>query len=103
MLNLFLKERKQLMPCEKNIKNGFTLIELMIVIVILSITALTAIPMLSSGASMQIRSAANMIAADLEYAKSMAISRDRTIKLCLTMTMKVIVSQIMLGLSFLIL
>jgi prepilin-type N-terminal cleavage/methylation domain-containing protein len=75
MLSLFLKERKKLMPCEKNIKNGFTLIEVIIVIVILSITALTAIPMFSSGANMQIRSAANMIAADLEYARSMAISR----------------------------
>lgn len=54
---------------------GFTLIELIIVIVIISIAALTAIPMMSSAAGMQIRSAANMITADLEYAKSMAISR----------------------------
>ena len=54
---------------------GFTLVELLIVIAIISIAALTAIPMMSSAASMQIRSAANMIAADLEYTKSMAISR----------------------------
>ena len=54
---------------------GFTLVELLIVIAIISIAALTAIPMMSSAASMQIRSAANMLAADLEYAKSMAISR----------------------------
>ena len=54
---------------------GFTLVELLIVIVIISIAALTAIPMMSSAAGMQIRSAANMLAADLEYAKSMAISR----------------------------
>ena len=54
---------------------GFTLIELIIVVVIISIAALTAIPMMSSAAGMQIRSAANMITADLEYAKSMAISR----------------------------
>lgn len=54
---------------------GFTLVELLIVIVIISIAALTAVPMMSSAASMQIRSAANMLAADLEYAKSMAISR----------------------------
>jgi prepilin-type N-terminal cleavage/methylation domain-containing protein len=80
MLSLFLKERKKLMPCEKNIKNGFTLIEVIIVIVILSITAMTAIPMFSSGANMQIRSAANMIAADLEYARSMAISRGQNYK-----------------------
>jgi prepilin-type N-terminal cleavage/methylation domain-containing protein len=54
---------------------GFTLIEIIIVVVILSIAALTAIPMMSSASSVQIRSAANLIAADLEYAKSMAISR----------------------------
>ncbi len=41
------------------------------------IAAVTAIPMMGSAASMQIRSAANMIAADLEYAKSMAISRQK--------------------------
>ena len=57
------------------ISRGFTLIELIIVIVIISIAALTAIPMMSSAASVQIRSAANMLTADLEYAKSMAISR----------------------------
>lgn len=59
----------------RGISGGFTLVELLIVIAIITIAALTAIPMMSSAASMQIRSAANMIAADLEYAKSMAISR----------------------------
>ncbi len=59
----------------RGISGGFTLVELLIVIAIIAIAALTAIPMMSSAASMQIRSAANMITADLEYAKSMAISR----------------------------
>lgn len=54
---------------------GFTLVEIIIVVVILSIAAMTAIPLMSSASSVQIRSAANLIAADLEYAKSMAISR----------------------------
>jgi Tfp pilus assembly protein FimT len=45
------------------------------VVVILAIAAMTAIPMMSSASSMQIRSAANLIMADLEYAKSMAITR----------------------------
>jgi prepilin-type N-terminal cleavage/methylation domain-containing protein len=59
----------------RGISGGFTLVELLIVIAIITIAALTAIPMMSSAASVQIRSAANMLTADLEYAKSMAISR----------------------------
>ena len=60
--------------------HGFTIVELLIVVVILSIVALTAIPMMSSAASIQIRSAANIIAADIEYARSMAISRGQNHK-----------------------
>ena len=56
-------------------ERGFTVIEILIVMVIISIVALTAVPMMSSASSIQIRSASSMIAADLEYAKSMAISR----------------------------
>lgn len=68
-----LQTRRQFRP---HIRRGaFTLIELMIVVVIIFIAAMTAVPMMSSAGSLQIRSAANMIAADLEYAKSMAISR----------------------------
>jgi len=57
--------------------SGFTVIEILIVVVILVIAAMTVIPLVGSAASTQIRSAANMIAADLEYAKSMAISRQK--------------------------
>ena len=59
----------------RGVCRGFTLIEIVIMVVIIAIAALTAVPMMSSAASMQIRSAANMITADIEYAKSMAISR----------------------------
>jgi len=66
-------------PClhglEARATSGFTLIELLVVVVILAIAAMVAIPMISSAGSVQIRSAANMVAADLEYAKSMSISR----------------------------
>ena len=55
--------------------SGFTVVEIVIVLMIISIAALAAVPMMSSASSVQIRSASSMIAADLEYAKSMAISR----------------------------
>ena len=61
--------------------SGFTVMEILIVVVILAIAAMLAVPLISSAAGMQIRSAANMIAADLEYAKSMAISRGQNFSL----------------------
>ncbi len=54
---------------------GFTLIEVIIVVVIISIAAAMVVPMMSSADDIQLRSAANKLAADIEYAKSMAISR----------------------------
>jgi len=54
---------------------GFTLIELLVVIVILGFAAAIAVPMMSSATSFQIRAGANKVAADLEYAKSTAISQ----------------------------
>jgi prepilin-type N-terminal cleavage/methylation domain-containing protein len=59
----------------RGISAGFTVVEILIVVVIMAIMAVMVVPMMTSAASMQIRSAANMVAADLEYAKSMAISR----------------------------
>ena len=56
---------------------GFTLIEIIVVVVILAIVALMAVPMFGSAADIQLKAAASMIAADLEYAKSMAISRQQ--------------------------
>ena len=46
-------------------------------VVILAIASMMAIPMMSSTGGMQVRSAVNMIAADLEYAKNIAISRQK--------------------------
>jgi prepilin-type N-terminal cleavage/methylation domain-containing protein len=58
-------------------KVGFTLVEILVVVVILAIAAAMAVPMFSGAAGFQTQSAANMIAADLEYAKSMAISHQQ--------------------------
>ncbi len=59
----------------RGISGGFTVIEILIVVVIIAIAAMTVIPLMTSAASVQIRSAAHMIMGDLEYAKSMSISR----------------------------
>lgn len=56
---------------------GFTLIEIIVVVVILGIAALIAVPMMSSAADVQVRGAANRLAADLEYAKNMAVTHQR--------------------------
>jgi prepilin-type N-terminal cleavage/methylation domain-containing protein len=59
----------------RSTSSGFTVVEILIVVVILAIAAMMTVPLATSAAGMQVRSAANMVAADLEYAKSMAISR----------------------------
>jgi prepilin-type N-terminal cleavage/methylation domain-containing protein len=68
---------------ERNIKyraSAFTLVEVIIVVIIVGILAAIAVPMYTSAASVQLSAAANMIASDLEYAKSMAISTGQTYK-----------------------
>jgi type II secretion system protein H len=54
---------------------GFTMIELMVVLAIIAIAAAIVVPIASSAGTMQLRAAVTMVAADLEYAKSMSISR----------------------------
>ena len=62
----------------KAASGGFTLIEIVIVVVIVAIAAMIAVPMMTSATGFQIRSAANIIAADLEYAKTIAISKGQS-------------------------
>ena len=58
-------------------REGFTLLEIIVVVVILAIAAAMVVPMMSSGAQTKVLAAAQMLAADMEYAKSMAITRGR--------------------------
>jgi prepilin-type N-terminal cleavage/methylation domain-containing protein len=59
----------------KPVKRAFTFVEMMVVLVILAIAAAIVVPMASSASTMQLRAAVDMVSADLEYAKSMAVSR----------------------------
>ena len=56
---------------------GFTLVELILVVFILAIAALVAVPAFSSAADIQVRSTANRIAADLDYARGLALTRQK--------------------------
>ncbi len=60
-------------------RTAFTFIELMVVMVILGIAAMLAVPMFSSAADTQLQAAATMIAADLDYAKNLAITRQMNV------------------------
>lgn len=53
---------------------AFTLIEMLMVVVILAISALIVVPQMSAAGTVQLRAASSVIAADLEYAKSLSIS-----------------------------
>jgi prepilin-type N-terminal cleavage/methylation domain-containing protein len=53
---------------------GFTLVEILVVVVILAIIAALAIPSLNGQSSMEVASAARILAADLEYAQEYAVT-----------------------------
>jgi prepilin-type N-terminal cleavage/methylation domain-containing protein len=56
-------------------RKGFSLLEIIVVVVILMIAAVMTVPLMSSGAGTKTLAAAQMVAADLEYARSMAFTR----------------------------
>jgi prepilin-type N-terminal cleavage/methylation domain-containing protein len=62
-------------PVSRPWREGFTLLEIIVVVVILAMAAAMVVPMISSGAETKVLAAAQMLAADLEYAKSMAMTR----------------------------
>jgi prepilin-type N-terminal cleavage/methylation domain-containing protein len=68
---------KELKKSTFRLYRGFTLVELILVVFIMAIAALVAVPMFSSAADIQVRSTANRIAADLDYARGLAITRQK--------------------------
>lgn len=69
--------RKKAFAISARSYGGFTLIEIIVVVVILSIAALLAAPMLGSAADFQVKSAASQIASDLDYARGLAVTHQK--------------------------
>ena len=59
-------------------RRAFTLLEVLVVLVILVIAGVAALPFISSAGNVPVQAAADMVAADLAYAKSMATTRGQT-------------------------
>lgn len=58
-------------------KHGFTLVELILVVLILAIAAMVAVPAFSSASDLQVRATANRIAGDLDFVRGLAITRQQ--------------------------
>lgn len=54
---------------------GFTMIELLVVVALLAILSLLIVPLVSTASDTQIEAAAQLIASDVEYVKSLAIGK----------------------------
>lgn len=61
-------------------RRGLSLIELMMVIAILAIVAAALVPSASNGISDQLESAARVLAADLDYARTLAVTHESKYK-----------------------
>ncbi len=61
-------------------RGGYTLVEIMVVVVLLGIIAAVVVPMAVSGSSMEAVSAARNLASDIQYAQSMAITRQESMR-----------------------
>ncbi len=57
--------------------SAFTLLEVIIVLMIIGIISAVAIPLYTSAASVQLKTAANIVACDLEYAKNLSMTTGR--------------------------
>jgi len=59
---------------------AFTLVEVIVVVVILAIAALIAVPVFTGASQTQLKAAADKLVADIEYAKSMAVTMQKNYK-----------------------
>lgn len=61
----------------KNMRGGFTLVEILMVVVILGIASAVIVPQIGTRSDLKARAAARMVTADLIYAQNMAIATQR--------------------------
>lgn len=78
------KTTRSIAPPRK--RRGLTLIEILITVAILGILAAAIIPQFGATAPDQVRGAAQIVAADLEYARSLAIANNSTYLITFTTT-----------------
>ena len=62
---------------QKMVKHGFTLIEILMVVVILGIAATAAVTMIGNSSDLQVRAAGQELVATLSYAQSCAIAKNK--------------------------
>lgn len=66
------------MTTHRTRSNGFTLVEILVVVVILGIVSTLVIPQLSSASDLRAAAAARVVLADLTYAQNCAITSQKT-------------------------
>jgi len=64
--------------CPRSRSSGFTLIEILVVVVIIGIASAVILPQIGSRSDLTVSAAARMVVADLTYAQNRAISTQKT-------------------------
>jgi general secretion pathway protein H len=80
-----MKERNINLKADHHTDRGFTLIELMVIIVILSVVALLVFPKMSNNGNADLRSSARSVAAALRYLEDKAVSTKTAYRMSIDM------------------
>ena len=67
-------ERNTSKPRLQREVNGFTLVEVIVVVVVLAIAGAIVVPMVSNASRLQARAAADMVHSDIDYTRSLAMA-----------------------------
>jgi general secretion pathway protein H len=80
-----MKERNTSLKAYHHSDSGFTLMELMVIIVILSVVALLVFPKMSNNGNADLRSSARSVAASLRYLEDKAVTTKTTYRMSIDM------------------